>query len=62
MCMSVMFSTVVFFYYKKICGIMSVQELNDSVEQPQFSMCTSLSKPQTQNVRFIFPVDMLTKS
>lgn len=32
------------------------------VEQSEFSMCTSLSKHQTQNVRFIFPVDILTKS
>ena len=33
-----------------------------NVEQSEFSMCTSLSKHETQNVRFIFPVDILTKS
>lgn len=33
-----------------------------NVERLEFSMCTSLSKHQTQNVRFIFPVDILTKS
>lgn len=63
MCISVMFSRVVFLLlYNDPRNNESVQELSVDVEQPQLPLCPNLSKPQTLNVRFIFSADILMRS